>query len=97
MEMTSKALASSTRLVRPGQRVLTILGWTPGLRRLMGGHVMSCGCLVGSYETCQGDFIEIVDVPCTCGHKEHSEHVVVSRSEHPQYVFCPWQPMRSDR
>jgi hypothetical protein len=97
--MTLKALAEpSARLVRPGQRVFTILGWTPGLRRLMGGHVMTCGCLVGSYETCQGDFIEIVDVPSrTCGHKEHTEHFVVSRSEHPQRVFFPWRTDLSDR
>jgi hypothetical protein len=75
------------RLVRPGQRVFTILGWTPGLRCVLGGHVMTCGCLVGSYETCLGDYIEIVEMRSRICGKGHCDHLVISRSEHSAHVY----------
>ena len=48
----------------PGRKVLTVLGWTPGLRQLLRGHVLACGCLVGVYQTWDDRLAEIVDGCC---------------------------------
>ena len=52
--------------------VPTFLGWTPGLRGLVSGRVLRCGCLVGFYETQVGGVIEILDGlgPC-CEDRTH--------------------------
>jgi hypothetical protein len=39
----------------------TIGGWTPGLRRLVEGCVLPCGCLTGIYETSSNDMVAIID------------------------------------
>jgi len=36
----------------PGAMVWTLFGWTPGLRQIVAGRVLDCGCLAGLYETC---------------------------------------------
>ncbi len=41
--------------------VRSILGWTPGLRTLLRGSVLPCGCLTGQYETWRGSVVCIVD------------------------------------
>jgi hypothetical protein len=45
----------------PVQSVPTFLGWTPGLRSLVSGRVLPCGCLVGIYEARGGYLVEILD------------------------------------
>jgi len=50
----------------------TLFGWTPGLRSLVAGRVLGCGCLIGLYETQIGDLIEIIDaVGPACPHSSH--------------------------
>lgn len=45
----------------PGRKALTIFGWTPGLRRLVSGHCLDCGCLIGVYETKSAALVTIID------------------------------------
>lgn len=47
---------------RAGQMALTIWGWTPGLCETVGGRVLACGCLVGKYETWNGQIVELSTV-----------------------------------
>ena len=52
----------------------TILGWTPGLRSLVSGRRLPCGCLTGTYLTWRGSLVAIVDAPgdhCTRHHREN--------------------------
>jgi len=56
----------------PGIIALTVLGWTPGLRRIVAGRVLPCGCLVGVYERWTGGCVEILDgrgENCELNHK----------------------------
>jgi hypothetical protein len=55
------SFASSTPHARVPAKARTILGWTPGLRHLVSGSVLSCGCLAGTYETWTGEAVTIVD------------------------------------
>lgn len=70
-------------------RVRTILGWTPGLRALVGGAQLPCGCLIGSYETWAGDLIDVVDSPghC-CAVSQHTRNAVV-RADPPEHSGSP--------
>jgi hypothetical protein len=57
--------------LRPGHHVATLAGWSPGVGRLLGGRVMPCGCLAGTYWTCGNEVIEVVDAAaerCAEGH-----------------------------
>ncbi len=36
-------------------KLRTFFGWSPGLRITLGARALPCGCLVGSYETWEGD------------------------------------------
>lgn len=56
---------------RSQSHAITIGGWTPGLRCLVAGHPLSCGCLAGVYHTVSGDEAEIIDNvadECPYGH-----------------------------
>ena len=56
----------------------TILGWTPGIRALVGGRVLPCGCLVGIYDTWKGETVTIVDSRGEqCGHIDHRDNAVI--------------------
>lgn len=51
--------------------VVTIWGWTPGIRMLVGQHHLECGCWAGVYELFCGELLEIIDIAhdgCTLGH-----------------------------
>jgi len=51
-----------------GRKAPTIFGWTPGLRRLVSGQRLECGCLIGVYETKRREVVKIIDhlaAPCT--------------------------------
>lgn len=53
------------------RRAVTIGGWTPGIRALVGGRLLPCGCLTGLYETSSQELAEIVDAAgshCASGH-----------------------------
>lgn len=73
-----------------GQMALTILGWTPGLRETMGGRVLACGCLVGKYETWNGQIVEILDGCCErCRSPHHNVNRVlgVTLADDPMRCF----------
>jgi hypothetical protein len=56
---------------RPGRSAPTIFGWTPGLRYLVEGRVLACGCGVGLYEMWDRSLVEMVDSAvdaCEVGH-----------------------------
>jgi hypothetical protein len=56
---------------RPGRSAPTIFGWTPGLRYLVEGRVLACGCVVGLYEMWDRSLVEMVDSAadtCDVGH-----------------------------
>lgn len=42
-------------------KVRTLLGWTPGLRRLIAGRLLSCGCLAGMYDAWTGEVVAVID------------------------------------
>jgi hypothetical protein len=70
---------------QPATTVLSILGWTPGLRTVVGGRVLRCGCLVGDYLSSSGDTIAIVDgQAATCGLPQHR----VNRIFHAEQPFA---------
>jgi hypothetical protein len=55
----------------PGRSAWTIFGWTPGLRYLVEGRVLACGCVVGLYEMWDRSLVEMVDSAvdtCDVGH-----------------------------
>jgi hypothetical protein len=45
----------------PLRRVFTIMGWSPGLRDIVGSRVLACGCLTGSYITGGSRVIVVLD------------------------------------
>lgn len=56
----------------------TILGWSPGVRALLGGRVLPCGCLVGVYATWRGDAVSIIDDRAPrCPHGEHRPNALI--------------------
>ena len=64
---------------RPGVMAVTLFGWTPGLRRTVAGRVLACGCLVGAYETRNGQIAEILDDSCeSCRDPYHNVNRVLS-------------------
>lgn len=63
----------------PGAMVWTLFGWTPGLRQIVAGRVLDCGCLAGLYETWNGEFVEILDGPSDCcRHPHHNVNFVLN-------------------
>ena len=68
----------------PGRSAWTIFGWTPGLRQLVVGRVLACGCVVGLYETWDRRLAEIVDStvdPCEAGHDVNQILMVKAATE----------------
>lgn len=61
----------------PGSIALTLFGWTPGLREIVGGHVLPCGCLVGIYETWTDGWVEILDGVCENCESRHQVNRVL--------------------
>lgn len=46
---------------KPGGMALTVFGWTPGLRHIVTGRILACGCLAGVYKNWNGQLVEILD------------------------------------
>lgn len=64
-----------------GRKAWTMFGWTPGLRLLVTGRLLPCGCLTGTYDTVRDERIEIMDSPnAACRERHHQLHVVLSRT-----------------
>jgi hypothetical protein len=64
----------------PGAVVWTVFGWTPGVRQIVAGGVLDCGCLAGLYETWNGELVEILDGHSdSCRHLHHNLNVVLRR------------------
>jgi hypothetical protein len=58
--------------------MFSLFGWTPSLRRMLRGRVLSCGCSVGVYETRSGDVVQIIDARSnTCTSATHAVDAVV--------------------
>jgi hypothetical protein len=71
---------------RNGSKVWTLLGWTPGLRTLVVGSQLPCGCVIGTYETWRNGLVSIVDARGeTCSNHQHSPNVILQRSPQPFY------------
>lgn len=66
--------------IRRADVLPTFFGWTPGLRRLVAGRVLTCGCLVGVYETHGAAILEVVDA-CgpACSRADHAPNAVLNR------------------
>jgi hypothetical protein len=63
-------------------KLRTILGWSPGLRIALGGRVLPCGCLVGSYETWRGDVVDVLDAhDARCRERVHAIDSIVRYSQ----------------
>ena len=63
-------------------KLRTFFGWSPGLRMTLGGRVLPCGCLVGSYETWEGDVVDVLDAhDDRCGDRKHATDSVVQYTE----------------
>jgi hypothetical protein len=59
-------------------KVRTWFGWTPGVRSLIAGRVLRCGCLVGVYDTQTGAIVEILDARgLGCPHAAHARDAVL--------------------
>lgn len=70
---------------RPGAMALTVFGWTPGLRQIVVGRVLACGCLAGVYQMRNGGLVEILDARCDgCGDSLHTVNRIlhVASPEH---------------
>jgi len=58
------------------------MGWTPGVRTLVSSRLLSCGCLVGVYDTWSGWVVAAIDAPSgACRHERHrADSVLWKRS-----------------
>jgi hypothetical protein len=55
-----------------------------------GSRILSCGCLIGLYETYEGRSIAMVDAPDPrCGNPAHKAHELVDLSQAPQQRTPP--------
>ena len=67
---------------QPATTVTSIFGWTPGLRTVVGGRVLRCGCLVGDYASSKGDVIAIVDSQAAiCGVPDHGVNRILQQEQ----------------
>ena len=74
------AFTSLTFLISPKRlaKAPTIAGWTPGLRRLVEGRLLPCGCLIGIYETWTRVNVTIIEIPAeSCGHSDHVSNTLL--------------------
>ena len=67
-----------------GRKARTLFGWTPGLRRLICGQCLECGCLTGIYETTRSRLVTIIDhTAVTCTVPGHAMNMVLDATTHP--------------
>ena len=54
----------------------SFFGWTPGVRTVMAGQTLSCGCFAGMYQLWSGDVVALIDRHAPrC--QQHEEHLVL--------------------
>jgi hypothetical protein len=64
--------------------LFTVLGWTPGVRDLLGGQHLACGCLTGTYRSWRGTPMTVVDARGgSCANERHRVNAVLWTSEMP--------------
>ena len=81
---TSTIAGTVMPLLSAGHKALTFFGWTPGLRRLVCGQLLDCGCLTGVYETKQAEIVTIIDyVAAHCTVFGHTVNLVVDAGTSP--------------
>jgi hypothetical protein len=57
----------------------SLMGWTPGLRTLVSGRVLPCGCVAGVYETWARSLVTILDErDASCQNPGHAVHEVLA-------------------
>lgn len=61
---------------------VTIGGWTPGIRCLAEGRLLSCGCLAGVYHTLSNEVAAIIDSPAGGCPYRHEQHAILWRRGH---------------
>ena len=62
--------------------MFTIFGWSPGIRTLISGSVLRCGCLTGTYQTRRGDTIVLVDARGqACPSAHHRPNAILGGQE----------------
>ena len=67
-----------------GHKAPTFFGWTPGLRRLVTGQLLDCGCLIGVYETKHAELVKIIDsLAAQCTVSGHAVHMVLDAGTRP--------------
>src|SRR5262245_54376072 len=77
-DMFLTSLLTSFTSTTSRHHVPTLYGWSPGLRALLNGAVLSCGCLAGTYVTWSGTTVDVIDAKgCTCGVSAHIDHAIV--------------------
>ena len=78
-------------------KLRTFFGWSPGLRITLGGRVLPCRCLVGSYETWRGDVVEILDAHDErCTERGHATDLIVGYSKRSrQSMSLHTRPLRA--
>jgi len=65
------------------ERAPSIGSWTPGVRALIRGRTLRCGCLAGLYETSSGQCVEMIDAVDGGCSGEHFVNCVLSRTTTP--------------
>jgi hypothetical protein len=64
--------------VRGRRKARSFFGWTPGLRAVAAGQLLSCGCLAGVYELSSGGVVALIDTRAPkC--EQHEEGLVLRR------------------
>ncbi len=54
-------------------RLVTVFGWSPGVRTMLSGSVWTCGCSVGAYEKWDGSVVRVVERSSeTCREPRHA-------------------------
>ncbi len=57
----------------------SLMGWTPGLRSLVSGRVLPCGCVAGVYETWTWSLVTILyERDAGCQNPGHAVHEILA-------------------
>ena len=68
--------------------IITIAGWSPGVRALATGQPLPCGCLVGLYHTWSENVVAVIDAVGDHCRQHHDINLVLCRR---QLRECPFE------
>ena len=68
--------------------IITIAGWSPGVRALVTGQPLPCGCLVGVYHTWSENVVALIDAVGDHCRQHHDLNLVLWRR---QLRECPFE------